>query len=87
MGGSIVGDRGQTPAPGNRQTDPRFRLGPLLGFHPAIVALYEQDTGAERIRLLRVVIPLGLVVYNCYDATNFVIARDVFGWGSRRGFS
>jgi diguanylate cyclase (GGDEF)-like protein len=60
--------------------DPRVRLGPFLGFPPAIGLLYEAQTGAQRIRMLRAVIPLGLVFYNAYDATNFVIARDVFWW-------
>lgn len=60
--------------------EPELRPGPWLRFKPDIAERYEREHGQHRIAHLRFVICVGLVWYNTYNLTSFVLLPDILGW-------
>ena len=56
-------------------------LGLMLGMAPAVERRFETDTRAERIALIRLTFPVGLAIYNVYNLSDIIFARDTIAFG------
>ncbi|WP_156417986.1 diguanylate cyclase [Aureimonas sp. AU4] len=54
-------------------------IGLLLGLPPGPREAFERDTERQRVRQLRATIVLGLVFYNLYNLSNFILMQEL-GW-------
>jgi len=58
----------------------KLRLDRWLRFTPAVEARYEREAGAQRVAALRSASLFGLVLYNLYGVTSYMLTHDVFWW-------
>ena len=56
-------------------------LGLMLGMAPAVERRFETDTRSERIALIRLTFPVGLFIYNVYNLSDIIFARDTIAFG------
>jgi len=62
----------------------KLRLDRWLRFTPAVEARYEREAGAQRVAALRSASLFGLVLYNLYGVTSYMLTHDVFWWAIGR---